>query len=370
MGPVNVGAERSRGAGRLCHHHGVGPEPTRAAMLRAPGPKECAEVDRPSQSAARRPDESSGRQSRTRSNIRSQDLVSVPVLRALLQERSVTRAADIVGLSQPAVSNALARLRRRFGDDLLERVGREYRLTPLGESLLQRADVVFDALERMFEQDFDPSTSTRRFSLVLSDYAMVLLAEPLARLLRVEAPGVRLSFHQVTAAVADFQEALRQFDGVVVPPEYIRGHPSAPLITDQWVCVVAADNALVGDKLTETDLARLPWVAPYDQTLVSSSPPVRQARALGIEPYVEVSADGFLAVPFLVAGTDRIAFIQQRLAQRFTGLADIRLLPSPLPNIEHLVALYWDAGETNDPGHRWFRQVLCRAAASLDLLQR
>src|ERR671921_689428 len=191
MGPVNVGAERSRGAGRLCHHHGVGPEPTRAAMLRAPGPKECAEVDRPSQSAARLP--------------------------------------------------------RRFGDDLLERVGREYRLTPLGESLLQRADVVFDALERMFEQDFDPSTSTRRFSLVLSDYAMVLLAEPLARLLRAEAPGVRLSFHQVTAAVADFQEALRQFDGVVVPPEYIRGHPSAPLIRDQWVCVVAADNALVGD---------------------------------------------------------------------------------------------------------------------------
>src|ERR671920_1299934 len=174
-------AVRSRGAGRLCHHHGVGPEPTRVALLRAPGPKECAEVDRPSQSAARRPDEPSGRQSRTRSNIRSQDLVSVPVLRALLQERSVTRAADIVGLSQPAVSNALARLRRRFGDDLLERVGREYRLTPLG------------------------------------------------------------------------------------------------------------------DRLTETDLARLPWVAPYDQTLVSSSPPVRQARALGIEPYVEVSADGFLA---------------------------------------------------------------------------
>ena len=132
-------------------------------------------------------------------NIRSQDLVSVPVLRALLQERSVTRAADVVGLSQPAVSHALARLRRRLGDDLLVRVGREFQLTPLGQSLLDRAENVYDALERLFEQDFDPATSTRRFTLVQSDYSMVLLAQPLTHILRCEAPGVRLSFQQLPA---------------------------------------------------------------------------------------------------------------------------------------------------------------------------
>ena len=155
-------------------------------------------VDGASPHVARRPDQPAGP---PRPGIRSQDLASVPVLRALLQERSVTRAADVVGLTQPAVSHALARLRRRLGDDLLVRVGREYQLTPLGQSLLDRTETVYDALERLFEQDFDPANSTRRFTLVQSDYSMVLLAEPLTQLLRIEAPGVRLSFQQLTAAI-------------------------------------------------------------------------------------------------------------------------------------------------------------------------
>lgn len=301
-----------------------------------------------------------------RGTIRSQDLVSVPVLRALLQERSVTRAAEVVGLTQPAVSNALARLRRRLGDDLLVRVGREYQLTPLGQSLLDRAENVYDALERLFDQDFDPGSSTRRFTLVQSDYTMVLLAEPLTRILRAEAPGVRLSFQQLTTSVgADFQESLRQSDGVILPPGHIRG-PSATLLVDRWVCIVARDNPHVGDAVTTDDLARLPWVGSYDQTVISTAAPLRHMRALGVEPRVEVSVEGFSAVPFLVAGTDRIAFVHERFAQRLDGLADVRVLPSPLPDNEHLVALFWDAGATNDPGHRWFRDVLRRAAASLD----
>lgn len=290
----------------------------------------------------------------------------MPVLRALLQERSVTRAADAVGLSQPAVSHALARLRRRLGDDLLVRVGREFQLTPLGQSLLDRAENVYDALERLFEQDFEPATSTRRFTVVQSDYSMVVLAQPLTRILRSEAPGVRLSFQQLTASVGDFQDILRQSDGIIVPPGHIREHPNARLLTDRWVCVVARDNPHVGAELTIDDLARLPWVASYDQTLVSAPGPLRHMRAQGMEPHVEVSVEGFLAVPSLIEGTDRVAFVHERLAQRFTNQADIRILASPLPNEEHLAVLYWDASATNDPGHRWFRHVLGRAAAVVD----
>jgi DNA-binding transcriptional LysR family regulator len=316
--------------------------------------------------APRLSDSPSPRPPRAGSTIRSQDLVSVPVLRALLQERSVTRAADVVGLSQPAVSHALARLRRRLGDDLLVRVGREFQLTPLGQSLLDRAENVYDALERLFEQDFDPATSTRRFTLVQSDYSMVLLAQPLTRILRSDAPGVRLSFQQLTSSVGDFQETLRQSDGIIVPPGHIRGHPNARLLTDRWVCVVSRDNPHVGDVLTVDDLARLPWVASYDQTLISASAPLRHMRAQGVEPRVEVSVEGFLAVPSLIQGTDRVAFVHEKLARLFTHLADIRVLPSPLPNEEHLAVLYWDAIATNDPGHRWFRDVLSRAAAAVD----
>lgn len=89
-------------------------------------------------------------------------------------------------------------------------------------------------------------------------------------------------------------------------------------------------------------------------------------RAMGVEPRVEVSVEGFLAVPALVAGTDRIGFMHEKLTRRLGDLAGVRVLPSPLPDNEHLVALYWDASATNDPGHRWFRDVLRRAAATVD----
>ena len=324
-------------------------------------------MDTSSRHAARRRDDAAAPAARPRSTIRSQDLVSVPVLRALLQERSVTRAADVVGLTQPAVSHALARLRRRLGDDLLVRVGREYQLTPLGQSLLDRAENVYDALERLFDQDFDPASSTRRFTLVQSDYSMVLLAEPLTRILRAEAPHVRLSFQQLTTSVGtEFQDPLRQSDGVIVPPGYIRGQPSTRLLVDHWVCIVSRDNTLVGDTVTIDDLARLPWVASFDQTIVSAAAPLRHMRALGVEPRVEVSVEGFLPVPSLVAGTDRIAFMHEKLIRNLGYQEGLRVLPSPLPDNDHLVALYWDASATNDPGHRWFRDVLRRAAASLD----
>src|SRR5690349_1465811 len=98
--------------------------------------------------------------------------MSLPVLRALLRERNVTRAAATVGLTQSAASQALARLRRRFGDELLVRVGRSYELTPLAQGLLERADEAFTALERVFQDPFDPATSTREFALALSDYSL------------------------------------------------------------------------------------------------------------------------------------------------------------------------------------------------------
>ena len=251
----------SRSARGVCHDGAAGDEAGSIGAVTGRRPRGSEpQVNEPSRQPGR-------------STIRSQDLVSVPVLRALLQERSVTRAADVVGLTQPAVSNALARLRRRFGDDLLVRIGREYQLTPLGQRLLDRSETVFDALERLFEQDFDPASSTRRFTLVQSDYTMVLLAAPLTRILRAEAPGVRLGFQHLTTAQGDFQEALRHADGVIVPPDSIRGHPHRTLLTDRWVCVVARDNPHVGATLTTADLATLPWVASYDQTVVSTPPP-------------------------------------------------------------------------------------------------
>ncbi|MBA2946846.1 LysR family transcriptional regulator [Streptomyces himalayensis] len=310
-------------------------------------------------------DEGDGSGSGSRTIIRSQDLVSLPVLRALLRERNVTRAGETIGLTQSATSNALARLRRRFGDELLVRVGRRYELTPLAQGLLDRADQAFDALERVFEDPFDPATSTREFALALSDYSLTVLSGALVPILRAEAPGIRLNLEQLSLRGAgDFEELLRHSDGVVLPPDYIRGHPRMRLFQDRWICLVGTE-APVGDTVTTDDLAHLPWVSPFGPSLRSSAPPVRQLRALGIEPRIEVSVDSFHSAPHLVAGTDRIAFIPGMLARYLDDFPGLRVLSSPLARNEHLLSLYWDASETNDPGHRWFRGVLQRAAAQV-----
>lgn len=301
--------------------------------------------------------------SRTRTTIKSQDLAALPVLRALLREKNVTRAGESVGLTQSATSNALARLRRRFGDELLVRIGREYELTPVARNLLERTDQAFESLEQVFEDPFDPASSTREFALALSDYSLSVLSHELVGLLRSEAPHVRLRLDHLSArSSTDLGELLRDSDGAILPPNFVRGYPSIRLLEDRWVCLVGSE-ATVQDSVTTADLARLPWVSPFGPALASSAPPVRQLRAAGIEPRIEVVVDSFQAAVLLVAGTDRVAFIPERFATSRSDLSGTRVLPSPLPMNDHLLSLYWDAGETNDQGHRWFREALQRAAA-------
>lgn len=100
-------------------------------------------------------------------------------------------------------------------------------------------------------------------------------------------------------------------DGLFIPHGVISGYPAVNLFSDRWVFLVAEDNDSVGDRLTLDDLARLPWVT-YLRTY--DAPAVRQLSMIGIEPRVEVSAATFQALPFLVAGTRRVALIQESLA--------------------------------------------------------
>ncbi|XVQ07403.1 LysR family transcriptional regulator [Spirillospora sp. CA-255316] len=218
-------------------------------------------------------------------NLASLDLNLVVALRALLEERNVTRAGRRVGLSQPAMSGALARLRRHFDDD----VGGHYELTALGQVLLDRTSTVCDQLERLFtsQADFDPATESREFTLGVSDYSVAVFGAELTRILDRETPRIRVRFVQIPAGITEMTGAvLSTLDGVVMPHGIISDFPATELYEDGWVFLVAEDNPEVGDRLSRDDLARLPWVTylrAYD------SPAVHQLGMLGIEPRVSVS---------------------------------------------------------------------------------
>lgn len=243
-------------------------------------------------------------------NLASLDLNLVVALRALLEERNVTRAGHRVGLSQPAMSAALSRLRRQFDDELLSRVGGHYELTALGQVLLDRTSTACDLLERLFTSraDFDPAAESREFTITASDYAVAVFGSELTRVLHREAPGIRVRFTQVPPGIIDSAATIPSTsDGLFMPHGVISGFPATELYQDQWVFLVAEDNPEVGEHLTKEDLVRLPWVT-YQRTY--DAPAVRQLGMLGIEPRVEVSADSFTVLPFLVAGTRRIALVQ------------------------------------------------------------
>ncbi|GAA1913200.1 LysR family transcriptional regulator [Streptomyces durmitorensis] len=298
-------------------------------------------------------------------NLARLDLNLVVALRALLEERNVTRAGQRVGLSQPAMSAALSRLRRHFDDDLLARVGGHYELTALGQVLLDRTSTAYDVLERLFssQAEFDPAVESREFKLVASDYAVSVFGAELARVIHEEAPGIRLRFTQTPPTVVDDTATLLStVDGLLMPHGVISDFPATDLYDDRWVFVVADDHPSVTDRLTRQDLADLPWVT-YQRTY--DAPAVRQLGMLGVEPHVEVSVDSFQLLPLLVAGTRRIAMVQARLARRLAPIAAVRVVEPPYEAVSLREALWWHPVHTHDAAHIWLRETAARVGAAL-----
>jgi len=296
-------------------------------------------------------------------NLASLDLNLVVALRALLEERNVTRAGRRIGLSQPAMSAALARLRRHFDDDLLSRVGGHYELTALGQVLLDRTSAACDLLERLFtsQADFDPAREEREFTIVSSDYAVAVFGAELARTVHREAPGIRLRFTQTPPGIVEgVGTLLSTTDGLLIPHGIISDFPATELYRDRWVFVVAEDHPEIGDRLTRDDLARLPWVT-YQR--IYDAPAVRQLGMLGIEPKVEVSADNFTLLPLLVVGTRRIALVQERLARLLGAVAPVRIMEAPYEAVPLQEALWWHPVHTHDAAHIWLRETAARVGA-------
>ena len=214
------------------------------------------------------------------------DLNLLVTLDALLTERNVTRAAGRLGVSQPAVSAGLARLRRHFGDELLSRVGNHYELSPLAVQLRADTTAALASIRRVFEASptFDPRETDREFTIVLSDYAAAVMGEELSRTIAALAPGVRLRMELPTPYLVDHvSETLRAVDGFVLPHGFIQDMPNVDLFEDDWVGLAARDNPDVGEDVTLEQLAELPWVLTFHKP-TAFTPAQQHLRMLGVEP--------------------------------------------------------------------------------------
>ncbi len=295
------------------------------------------------------------------------DLNLLVALDVLFTEKNTTRAGERLGLSQSAVSGALARLREYFNDDLLVQAGRTFVLTPRAESLVDPIREVLRQIETTIATQalFTPETSTRRFTIVGSDYAMtILLTAALQRAAR-EAPGVSFALRTTTNA---WQEELAAGAvDLVLIPEYFtfEHHPKAALFEDDFTCVVDAGNSQVGETLSSEQYFEMGHVGVAFGPSLNPSIEQWLIQQHGHRRRIEVFAPNFSLLPHLVIGTNRIATMHSRLAKLAAQSLPLRLLPLPIEISGMVETMQWPAHHTHEPGSLWLRKLLQETAARL-----
>ena len=299
-------------------------------------------------------------------NLSQFDLNLLVSLDALLIERNVTRAGQRVGLSQPAMSGTLSRLRDLFKDDILVRVGRQLELTPLAQELAPQLRQQLKGVEDLLNarRSFIPSSEVRTFSIAASDYVVFLLLQPLVARMAEHAPGVKLQFVRLDAGAADrLGEDAIDF---MIQPSYLQTHfPSAELFTDGWVCVVWSGNQSVGKTLSEAQYLAMPHLAFSMPGEGAGSAADIHLNHLGVQRRITAWTESFILSPFLVRGTDMVTLMHQRVAVALEAAADARIMTAPYDLPELREVLIWNPRRTADPPHLWMREQIMAAAREI-----
>ena len=286
----------------------------------------------------------------------------LPVLAALLRERSVSRAAERLGRTQPAVSHALARLRAQLGDPLLVRVGQRLTLTPRAEALREPLLGLLKSLAELVcpPPPFDPATAARRFTVLSTDYISALVLPPLVPLLRRAAPNVDLHVRAATRAVfSELGEGGADLGFVVRAPTEA-GIRARKLLGDRFVCLVRDGHPARRD-LDMAAFLKYPHglVAPLG---AAGSFVDDELRAQGLGPRrVAVVVPHFALAPALVAGTDLILTLPERIARPMAADRALRVVPLPLKLAPFAVQVAWHDRVHRDPAVTWLRGQITAA---------
>lgn len=297
-------------------------------------------------------------------NLRTVDLNLLVVLDALIAERSATRAGARLGLTQSAVSGALARLRLLFDDPLLmptrrglEPTGRALELARPLSDLLENARMLVGGLP-----EFSPGNLNREFRLALSDYAAHLLLPKLVARLCAEAPGVSLIIEdRVSAANASDLLERKSVDlAVTVGPRPTATIAVEPLFSDGWRICARADHPLWLVELTPASLAGHPalLVSPEGDRYGIGD---RLLARIGLKRRVVLTLPQFLAAPAILASSDLVALLPARLAD---SLHNSRLRSAELPFSEQpsfAMSLAWHRRDDTDSAHAWVRSLMMSA---------
>jgi DNA-binding transcriptional LysR family regulator len=293
------------------------------------------------------------------------DLNLLIVFDAVMQERSVTRAGARIGLSQPAMSHALNRLRYMLKDELFVRTPKGMVPTPRAEMLAQPLRHALNEMQLALEPAaFDPSTSDRRFALAVNNYAAVVLVPPLVAAVSAAAPGVGLDLRP--SGTLDIVERLDRGDldlalGSLDSPG--ERFSAAPLLDDPFVMVMRRGHPASRGKLSAADVAALPYLeissSREDTGFID-----RWLAEDGLARHIATRAP-YLATAAILVQSDMVAILSRRIAQEVVRNNPLLIREPPYDTSRVQTIMLWHRRLDDHPAHRWLRGIVLSVTKAL-----
>lgn len=293
-------------------------------------------------------------------NLRDMDLNLLVVFQQLYKERRVSAVAENLGLTQPAVSNALTRLRKMMGDELFVRTARGMDPTPyaiqVAQPLFDALTSIRDALERQLE--FDPADSVRKFTVAMTDLGEIHFLPRLMSRLAEIAPGVTISTVRNSAEnLADDLEAGRVDVAIGLLPQLKAGFFQRHLFRQRYVCIFREGHVLDKESMSLADFESAQHIAVIaggtGHAIVDDIIARRSVRR-----NVRLSVPHFNALGHILASTDLIATVPERYVRESMAPFRLKYLPHPVPLPEFDINLFWHTKFHKEPGNQWLRNVL------------
>lgn len=300
--------------------------------------------------------------------LKGLDLNLLVALDVLLDERSVSRAAERLHVSQPAASAALGRLRDYFNDELLVLHGKRMIPTSYAESLMPEVGRILAQVDSMISMsaEFDPLRSERVFRFIASDYIATVLLIPLASELERVAPGTRLDVRLPDEAIrAEFERG--EIDVMLVPEQFmVAQHPSQLIFEEPHVIAGWAENPIFDKEIGEREFYSSAHVGVRLGSQRDLTFTEKNLEALRGTRKMAIYAPNFSVVPWFLVGTHRLAVVQQRLAEAYKSLMPLRTAPLPFEFPPMRLMAQFHSARAADQGLLWLLNRIRQLAAAIN----
>lgn len=292
--------------------------------------------------------------------LEEMDLNLLVVFKQLLAERSVSRAAEALGLSQPAVSNALARLRKLLGDELFLRTPAGMEPTPFAEQLAESVTYGLGMIHSALNQrsSFDPAASTRSFVIGMTDIGEIFFLPRLMERLRHDAPGVTVSTVRNTATnLRDDMEAGKVDLAIGLLPQLKGGFFQRRLFRQRYVCMFRKGHRLDKRKLSLAEFSAAEHLLVVSEGTGHGKVDEVLKRS-GVERRISLTVPHFVAVGHILQATDMVATVPERFAERMVEPFGLTYVAHPATLPEVAINVFWHAKFHKAPANQWLRSVL------------